>query len=326
MIDYRRNTEDLKHAVREHTIYGYPIKVPVFGEAKGVKTSSVRELTAVIAEPVEEWTFERLSEAIGWDKEKKGLKEWIEFGRSRNMRNPEHLTWMHPRSSARLEDGYKVSEEDMKRDWMLASEQLDRKGKVLSYSFDMKQVQMHPETIEPGMLVEFLDGSERGAGIPGRVVAIGEDPEDKSRIVYLETFEPVAALLGPKALAPWLIQSSFVPDRTWVIGYGTLEAMKRKKVEIPPGMFDPKDSEKRLYYLDQPIPLSMIEDFCKTHYPDNAQCVWQSMVFIVLPIHPAKDPKGRHQGGVFRPYPDDIRKTEIEAQIDQFSEGMEFEE
>jgi hypothetical protein len=326
MIEYRRNNEDLKTAIREHTISGYPLKVPVFEEGRGLKTSTVRDLIAVVVEPVKPITIEELSTKLGWNKEKKGQKAWIEYARGRNVPSGESLKWIHPRTLARLEDGYKVSDEDIKRDWARASGHIDKDGNVLSYSFDMRQVQMHPEGIEPGMIVEFLDGSERGAGIPGRVVGVADDPEDKSKIIYLETFEPVPSLMAPKAMAPWLIQPTFVPDKTWVIGYGTLEAMKRKKVEIPPGMFDPKDAEKRVFFLDQPIPLAVIEDFCKKHYPDEPKCVWQSMTLMVIPIHPARDPHGRHGGGIFKPFPDDTQRTDIQANIDYYGEGMEFEE
>jgi len=97
-------------------------------------------------------------------------------------------------------------------------------------------------------------------------------------------------------------------------------------LRFPPGMFDPKDPEKRVWFLDQPIPLSVIDNFCKQYYPQHPECVWQSMVLIVLPIHPAQDTKGRHAGGVFKPYPDDTLRTEIEAQIDYYGEGMEFED
>jgi len=91
-------------------------------------------------------------------------------------------------------------------------------------------------------------------------------------------------------------------------------------------MFDPKDLGERVYFLDQPMPLSRVQQFCEKHFPDKPQCVWQSMVFMVLPIHPKAHPKGVYNGGSFQPYPDDLKITEIEAQIDYFSEGMEFEE
>lgn len=327
MIEYRRNNEDLKTAIREHSIHGYPLQVPIFKDARGLKTNTVRELTAVIVEPVQPFTFAKLAGEHEWSEDKHDMAYWVKYARDKNMphADTEPLRWLHPRSRAILEDGYKVSEREIRKQWYLASGHIDRKGNVLSESFDLRQVTMHPEAIEPGMIVEFVDSQNR-LGIPGRVVGIAEDPQDKSRIVYLETFEPVPSLLAPKAIAPWLIQPSFVPDKTWVLGYGTLEAMKRKKVEVPAGMFDPKDPEKRVYFLDQPVPVSFVENFCKQYYPDHPECSWQSLVLIVLPIHAAVDPKGRHQGGVFKPYPDDTRKIEIEQQIDYFGEGMEFED
>lgn len=329
MVEYRRNTEGLKAAVREHSIEGYPIKVPIFGEALGIKTNTIRDLTAVLVKPVETFTFEQLSQKLDWDKEKHGVEHWVKYARSRNMphADTEPLRWIYPTGRAILEDGYKLSEEDIRKQWLIASKSIDKDGVVQSYSFDIRQVSMHPNDIEPGMIIEFSDSSGgKEYGWTGRVIGVEPDPEDKSKIIYLETFEPVPALLAPKALAPWMIQPSFVPEKTWVIGYGTYEAMRRKNVDIPPGMFDPKDNEKRVYFLDQPIPLSVIENFCTEYYPKEPQCVWQSMVMVVLPLHPAVDNKGRHQGGTFRPFPDDTLRTEIEAQIDYYGGEMEFEE
>lgn len=328
MIEYHRNNESLKQAIREHTIHDYPLRVPIFEEAKGIKTNSIRELTAVIVEPKDKMRFETLAEALELSSEKVGLEKWVEEAKIRHMphADTEPLRWMHPRSRVLLEEGYKVSEADIRKEWLRASDHLDKKDYIKSYSFDISQVSIHPEDIEPGMIVQFTDSGGSKSSVVGRVVGTEPDPKDKSKIVYLEVFEPVPALLAPGAHAPWMIQPSFIPDKTWVIGFGTLEAMKRKKLDIPSGMFDPQDPKKKVYFLDQPIPLSDIEAFCKKYYPDNPQCVWQSMVYMVIPIHAASDPQGRHQGGIFRPFPDDIRKTEIEAQIDYFGEGMEFED
>lgn len=328
MVDYRRNNEDLKVALREHSIHGYPLRVPIFGKALGVKTNTARDITGIVVEPAEPMSFEELAAEMRWSPERQKKAYWVDYARSKHMplADREPLRWIYPKTRARLEEGYSVSEQEIRKDWLLAMDQVDKNDKIQSYSFDMNQVSMDPLEVAPGMIVQFKDSSTRDAGIPGRVIGIGEDPQDNSRIVYLETFEPVPALLAPKATAPWLIQPEFVPERTWVLGYGTVEAMKRKKVEVPAGMFDPKDSEHRVYYLDQPIPLADVREFCGKNYPKNPECIWQSMVLMVLPLHPAEDKNGRHQGGVFKPYPDDIRTTEIEAQIDYFGQGMEFED
>lgn len=322
MIEYKRNNEALKAAVREHSIAGYPLKVPMFGDAFGVSAGvGGHGISAVIVAPKEPRPFEELAQSQGWRDEKQDMAYWVNYSRQKNQPS---LIWMHPHSQAILEDGYKVSERDIKKAWLRAMGHVDSSDRVQKYSFDLSQVSMHPDTIEPGMIVEFADG-DREYKWAGRVVGVEKDPQDGSKIIYLETFEPVPSLLAPHALAPWMIQPAFVPDKTWVLGYGTYEAMKRKKVKIPAGMFDPKDSEKRVYFLDQPVPLAEIEEFCTKNYSNEPQCVWQSMVLIVLPLHPAKDGKGRHQGGTFRPFPDKILKTEIEAQIDYYGDQMEFE-
>src|SRR6187455_3309850 len=112
MIEYRRNNEDLKTAIREHTIHGYPLHVPIFKKASGIKTNTVRELTAVIVEPDEPWTFSRLAEAHHWSDEKHDLAYWKRYAMDKRMPHAESepLRWMHPNSRILLEEGYKVSE------------------------------------------------------------------------------------------------------------------------------------------------------------------------------------------------------------------------
>lgn len=327
-MEYRRNTEDLKQAIRDHTIHGYPLKVPIFKTALGIKTSSLRELVAVIVEPIDKMSFDTLAAAQEWGTTKQDLKHWIDYAASERMPHAETepLRWMHPNSRVILEEGYKVSEADIRKEWLRASGHLDAKDKIKSYSFDINQVTIDPKELSTGMIVEFREAESHGNAVVGRVIGTTKDPQDGSIVVFLETFQPVPALLAPGAQAPWLMDPSFIPDKTWVIGYGTLRAMKKKGLEIPSGMFDPNDPEKKVYFLDQPIPLSVIRDFCRQYYPTEDKCIWQSMVYMVIPLHPAADSQGRHHGGIFRPYPDDTRTTEIEAEIDYFGEGIEFEE
>ena len=328
MINFTKNVDSLKAAIREHSIAGYPLVVPTFGDVLGVSTNTVRELTTIVVEmlsPVPFWDFERKK---NWSTEKLDKAAWEAHARGRNVPHADMdpLKWIHKRSRAILEDGYKVSESDIHKEWMRAQGFLDKKENVVKYHFQQSQVSMRPDQIVPGMIVEYTDESSKKTGWPGRVIAVENDPEDGSKVIYLETFEPVPALLAPKSTQPVLIEPSFVPPKTWVIGYGTLKAMKRKGVEIPPGMFDPEDGEKRLYFLDKPIPLLAIDGFCSANYPKEPQCVWQSISLMVLPIHPARDTAGRHQGGMFKPYPDDTQVTEIEAQIDYYGDETNFEE
>lgn len=336
MVDYQRNAEDLKRALREHSISGYPIKVPIWDLPQpGISTSSIKGLTSVLVGITDSTSFSALAQFHGWGNEKIPLEDWVKYAKEMRMpRADTHpLQWMHPYSIAMLEDGYSVSMQDIKRAWLKALGHVDNQDMVVKYSFDLSKVRMDPSNLQPGMIVEFQDNPptrERSRApappVVGRVLAVEQDTYDQTPVVFLETFEPVPATLAPEALSPWMINPSFVPNKTWALGYGTYDALKRKRVKIPRGMFDPKDEHKRTYFLDEPLPLSVIQEFCEKHFPKDPQCVWQSMVFLVLPIHSKPDPKGRHPGGSFKPYPDDIRPTEVEAQIDYFSEGLEFED
>jgi hypothetical protein len=336
MLKYRRDVEGLKTAIREHSIDGYPLTVPIFKKALGINTSVSRDMVIVVVRPENPTTFEQLADAQGWGSENFGVKHWVNFARERNIvgadSNP--LKWIHPKTRAILEDGNKVSMRDIQKEWLQESGHVDRHGNVLSYSFHMKDVGMDPEDVVPGMIVEYSDVSKHELKTAGRVVGIGKDSKDGSRIVYLETFEPVPAYMGPASIAPELIQPNFVPDRTWVLGKGTIMAMLKKGVPIPSGLFMDQRSinefshhnhQHNVYFLDQPIPLSVVKEFCERNYPDRPECVLQSVILMVLPLQPAHHGK-LHKGGYFKPYPDDTQTTEIEAQIDYFNEGMEFEE
>lgn len=333
MIHYTRNTEDLKVAIREHTIAGYPLQLPSpFSTGIGISTVTVPRLTSVIAELDPAIHFDKLGNYRNWDANAYGYDYWVKYTEQHNLPRAHDslLKWMHPHSREVLENGWRLSERDIQARWLHELGHMDHENFIRKFSFDINSVAMSPEDLQPGMIVEYLDApvrdQQRLGSFPGRVLAVEKDSQDGTPVVLLESFEPVPALLAPKSIAPWMMDPSYVPSKTWAIGYGTYLAMTKKRLKIPMGMFDPKDTKKRVYFLDQPMPLSRIQAFCEKNYPKNPECVWQSMVFLVIPLHPGGDLKGRHNGGRFRPYPDDLQTTEIEAQIDYFSEGMEFEE
>lgn len=332
MIHYTRNTEDLKRAIREHTISGYPLQLPSpFSTGLGISTVTIPRQTSVIAE-VEAIPFSKLADYRHWDANPYGYDYWVKHTQDLNLPRAQDnpLKWMHPKSQAILEDGYTISERDIQAKWLHELGHLDHENFIRKFSFDINSVSMSPEDLQPGMFVEFQDYHIKDVKTPGpfagRVRAVEKDSQDGTPIVLLESFEPVPALLAPKSLAPWMIDPSYVSNNTWALGRGTYLAMKKKRLKIPLGMFDPEDQKERVYFLDQPMPLSRVQQFCEKHFPDTPQCVWQSMVFMVLPIHPKANPKGVYNGGSFQPYPDDLQTTEIEAQIDYFTEGMEFDE
>jgi hypothetical protein len=325
MVEYKRDPEGLKQAVREHSIHDYPLTVPIFGQAKGIGTSSIRGLTSVLVEPIKPLPFSEVATLSMWDAAKHDLEYWLDYGKRRYPQNP--LGWMHPHSVAMLEDGYPISMQDVKRAWLKVLGHIDSNDIIRRYSFNLDEVSTESDFLYPGMIVDFYDKKSQ-TSVTGRVYGKDRDPQDGTEIVYLETFAPVPALLAPKAISPWMLNNTMISDKTWALGYGTVMAMKKKRVKIPKGMYDPKDEGKRVYYLDQPIPIRQVQEFCEKYYPGEQACSWQSMVFMLLPLHPWPDKaaKKRHEGGSFHPYPDDVSPTEVEAEIDYFTEGMEFEE
>lgn len=324
MVEYRRDTENLKRAIREHTVHGYPLMVPDFGDAKAISTTTIRGLTSIHYEfdqpmPLKDYALKK-----NWAHIKLDREGWNRYALQHRMPHADTapLRWMHPKSQAVIEEGYKLSMQDVQRTWLQELGHLTGDN-ITKFSSDLNSVFMPPnQSIEPGMIVTFHDNASR-RDFPGRVIAYGIDPRDNTPVIYLESFEPIPALLAPKAISPWLLEPSFSPDRTWALGYGTMMAMEKKRVKIPKGMWD---EGERVYYLDQPMPLSKVEKFCTKNYPNEPQCIWQSMVFLVLPLHPFADKQNLHEGGEFKPFPDDVETTEIEAQIDYFGGSMEFEE
>lgn len=323
MVEYRRDTENLKRAIREHTVHGYPLVVPAFGDATAISTTTLRGFTSILVELNQPMPFRDYASKKGWTGAKLDREEWGDYAKQRRFKDADTapLRWMHPKSQAVIEEGYRLSMQDIQETWLKELGHLQ--GMLITkFSFDLNSVYMDNSKLQPGMIVTFHDNSS-DIDYPGRIIAVGKDPEDQTPIVYLEFFEPIPALKAPQATAESLIEPSFAPDRTWVLGYGTLQAMQKARVKIPSGMFD---EAQRLYYLDQPIPLSKIEKICKKHYPDIPRCISQSMVFLVLPIHPFANSQNQHNGGNFKPFPDDVETTEIEAQIDYFGGSIEFEE
>lgn len=333
MIHYTRNTEDLKRAIREHTVAGYPLQLPPpFSTGIGIKTKTIPRQTSIIAEVDPAIPFDKLADYRHWDATPYGYDYWVKYTETHNRpRHPQNpLKWLHHKSIESLENGYTLSERDIHAKWLHESGHLDHENFIRKFSFYLNTVIMTPEELQPGMIVEYQDHPVKDQKIfgpfAGRVLAVEKDSQDGTPIVLLESFEPVPALLAPKSLAPWMMDPSYVSNNTWALGKGTYLAMQKKRIKIPLGMFDPQDPKQRVYFLDQPMPLAKVQKFCEKHFPNKPNCVYQSMVFMVLPIHATPHPKGVYNGGWFRPYPDDLETTEIEAQIDYFTEGMEFEE
>lgn len=338
MVEYRRNPASLKQALREHTISSYPLHVPIFGSAHGISTATIRGQTSVLVTPDKPMSFEEFARAQDWGTTRRGLAEWEQYAIQEGMPHArtEPFRWMHPVSREILEAGNKQSMREIQKTWLEALDELNESDFIVKHSFPIDRVKIDPEKLHPGMLIHFQDiAHPTSREAVGRVLETGVDPEDQQPVFFLEPFEPTPALLAPRSIAPWLLEPSYISDMTWALGFGTLEAMKEAGVRIPKGSFARDDKKHRVYFLDEPMPISKVEQFCNKYYPpksddplDARNCLWQSITFLVIPIHPTRDPFGRHRGGIIQPFPDDLDTTEIEAQMDWFGEatgGFEME-
>jgi hypothetical protein len=324
-----RDVPELERALRGHSVRGYPVRVPVFGDA--VVENSTLILGAIsyrvrLARPL---AFGKVAEAFLWSVSKNNLEGWYEELKDQIARSP-HIedrflrveAMLPPEIFALLETGGRASWQDVHRTWLERAGCLDKRNRVVCFSFDSQHVEIPPESLTSGMLVEFADrGGVSGgprAGWAGRVVGSRTDPE-YGPIVLVELFEPVPFVDGPESWAPWEIRPGFHSSKTFALGYGTVDVYRLSGTPLPPGGFDPDKRNK--YILDEPMDLSIVERLCRENYPDEPICFQQSMIMYILPLVPRRDPKGRFEGGMFRPLPEQaVRAGEIQVWgVEQFT-------
>jgi hypothetical protein len=309
---YSRDLEDLKEAVGGHRVQGYPLNVPYFGEAVAESTSTTRGLTAIVARPVKPMPFDQFARSQRWSDKQLNFDEWTDWGHARGF---ETLKFLPSEIQTQLEKGGRASEWDAWENELMRRGCLDLDRNVTCWSFNLEHVTIPPNKIRRGMLVEFTDTSMKKTNWRGRVVGVERDPHDQTPVILVELFQPTPFLKLPESTVYWMIRPGFFSRTTWVLGYGTVEAMKKKGFDIPPGRYADDDSEEEIYYLDQPLDLAVLEKFCGENYKDHPHCVWMSAIFYVVPIHPLPDfaKKSRFDGGTFRPIPEDLDVQETEV-------------
>ncbi len=311
---YKRDVADIKRAIGNHRIEGYPVEVPVFGDAFAISSSTSISpqggITGVLVRPAQPLPFESFAKIMRWGDEQLGLEGWLKYFKERRLTEESGLKMLPSDIQVRLEAGETASMKDVQEIFLMGMGCLDLDRNVACYSFPLDSVSIPVAKLRPGMLVTFQDLLTRITDWMGRVVGFDTDPEDQSRVVLIELFEPIPYLALPKASAPGLIKPGYYSSRTWVIGKGTAKAMVMNGVPLPPGRWDvenPEDFDRRLfYYLDEPLDLSVIEEFCRARYPGEYQpCIRNSMMIFVAPIHPSRKIADLHNGGTFRPLPED---------------------
>jgi hypothetical protein len=318
MPRFLRDSEELRQILEHHSVEGYPVRVPIFGDAVILGqegTGPIRRYTepskllgspqtSYKVKPVHEITFS------DWAKHKHlsdvplDIDQWLGLWSERTRKPVEDVILpMTMDMRLDLERGAKISEAQAEFGLQQNTGCIGPDETMSCGIFWSHEVTIPPELLKRGMLVECHD-SKKGA-FPGRIVGFEED----GRIALLEAFTPTPFMETPRSIYNKAIRKGFYSSKTYSIGYGLRHAFEDAGVPLPPGQ--KSDAEGRQYVFDELLDLSVIEDFCKKHYPGEGHCVWMALVLYIIPLDLKAPSEFRPE---FRPLPE--RAIPSEAVVD----------
>ena len=303
------NPADLTRLVREHSVVGYRVAVPLF--ISGEIERQIRPerggfiFYKVRAEkPV---PFEDFIKRMGVSPKPMTMKQW----REKFVKGTASFPPIAPDLRERLEAGEKVSHADVIFRDLVDRGCIDIDQNVFCYTFPADDVRI--EEPVPGQLVEI-----DGGGWPGVVLGFEDVERAKDKLILIQEFTPVPYLRTPEALLPAAVKKSYTLPFTWTLGVDLVKAIEKTGGKLPPGSWSENRED---YVLDQPIPLSEIEDFCedpktwrKLGQGKNILCLQQAMMLHTLPL--VRDEIS------LRPLPEGTPPENVVAEIAEI-EGME---
>jgi len=312
----KRSSEELIRALETHSVEGYPVHDPIFGDAfivrqggsaptlrytdKGVEKAAPQ--ISYVTKPAKRFTFQDWVRARHLGTEPMSLEQWKQkYGRY--MRE-EKLPVIAEVYDA-LEAGEKISEADAEYQRLKFGELLGPGDTVLWNVAQANQVTIPPEMLKKGMLVEV--NANDGFYGNGRIVGYGKSPN----VVLLELFTPVSYFSATDAIANEEVKPGFFSANTYSLGYGTLQGMEDMGLPIPPGKY--LDGKEKEWILDELMPVSEIEAFCKKYYPQAPLCTLQSKIYYILPLYTNTD--GKYHA-VFHPLPEKFLTSEYVVSYD----------
>lgn len=286
MPPIKRDSEDLRQILDHHSVKGYAVTVPIFGDAVIINqegTGPVRRYTdtamelgspqvAYVVKPARPFPFRDYAQARHLNEAPMGYEAWME--RYGNRTRAGVLPMLMDMRLA-LESGTPISEYAAEYGLIENAGCMDAASNITCATFWANQVTILKENLKRGMLVEYADSK---LSIPGRIVGFEKD----RKIVLLEVFTPLPFMETPRAIANQAIRKGFYSSKTFSIGYGLRQALEDAKVPLPPGKL--ADGDGRQYVLEDLIDISFVEDFCEKHHPGEGHCVWQGLVLYIVPL------------------------------------------
>lgn len=306
MPPIERDSEELRQLLEHHSVEGYPVTVPILGDAFIIRqegTGPVRRYTetsmelgspqvAYVVRPARPFSFSAWVKAKGLSTTPMSLDDWMKKYGSRTRSG---ILPMLLAEREELERGGLVSEAEAEHGLLENAGCIGPDDSVVCGTFWQNQVFVPPDKLKNGMLVEF---DEDRATLPGKIVGKSKG----GKIVLLEAFTPVPYMEAPNAVANDEIKKGFYSSKTFSIGYGTRQAFEDAKIPLPPGKLI--DGERQ-YVMNDLMDISVVEDFCKKNFPDEGHCLWQALLLYIVPIHL----EGQYTGK-FRPLPENMITSE----------------
>lgn len=315
-MSYIRDVESIREAASRHRVADYHVMVRDTWPAVIRNWSRVQDKIYYRVEFDEPVELDVFFDEMNISGQKHDLEYWRERFRIAHGDEPVELrtpkVYLPEDLEQILVSGGKLSAQDYARSRYLAQGCLSPAGDlgpvdfVRCADFPAADITIPVEFLKLGMFVEFEDNKRDQINWAGRVVGVEKDLSDGTPVVLVELLHPMPALFYPYAISAPNIRPGFYSSETWVLGYRLLRAFQIKGEEIPKGQYR-QDQGDRMYFLDEPMPISEIWDFVEKYYPKEQAYFWQSLIWYVLPIHPTPhDDRRVHQGGVFRPIPEGI--------------------
>jgi hypothetical protein len=317
--------EELKRALETHSVRGFPVQVPIFGKGTIIRQQATSPVRVYVEEaapgaggpmpyfevkPSGRFPFKKYVQALGKSERPMNLQEW----KQKYERGARTIYNVMPGTELveRLEQGGTVSEAEAEYNRLKGRGMLDANDNVLYDIFWPNQTTIATADLERGMLVQFSGAGteEKRTMWPGRIVGFSK----RGDVVYLELFTPQSIMEMPTAIALEELRKGFYSSKTFALGYGTVQAMEDKELELPAGQWDEKE---RQYVLKEWMDISEIEKFCKENYPEEPHCLWQSLVMYVVPLNLEGEYAGR-----FHPLPEKVIPADWVIRYEDIGEFM----